>query len=247
MKNNRTLVFVSDVHSQHEKLRSSLVWCQEELGSCYFCFLGDLFDPRLDDYEQNQPPYSDSRITHWLVKDAIKFDGGVVLQSNHQDKLRRWLHHLLVAQTSPNPVQMNPYTTRYFVDELLIEEKWALYKWLCCLPHHVVLKSYDLKHDTEVSFLCSHAYFNTTANIQKPSKEHKQEAIYGLLRDNKKRLDWWTDDTPFSFYGQPAVRIAGHYHTLYKGINQRVIDTNCGSTGGSLCVHIPAYGIYKEF
>lgn len=251
MKDNQTLVLVSDIHSQHQQLEAALIWCAEQFGNCYYCYLGDIFDPRLDNHEKNYPPFSDSRITYWLVRDTIKYGEGVVLQSNHQDKLLRWIKHDL-AGTTPNPVTVNSglqYTISQFINHLTIEEKGEIHDWLAALPYHVVIDSYDLLHDSQTSFLCSHAYFNTAANLQNPSKKHKQEALYGLLDDNNQRVDWWSSDNPISFYGLApnAVRVAGHYHINFRGVNNRVIDSGCGSTSGSLCVHVPAYGLYQEF
>lgn len=249
MKNNQTLVLVGDVHSQHQKLEAAIVWCCQELENPYFCLLGDIWDARLDNHEKNYPPYSDPATTFWLVKNALL--NGVLLQSNHQEKLLRWLKHHLGGAKS-NPVTVNyglQYTITQFIDKLTIEEKQEMHDWLASLPYHVVLESYDLLQDTQTSFLCSHAYFNTAANLQNPSKKHKQEALYGLLDDDNNRVDWWSSDDPISFYGLSpnTVRVAGHYHVLAKGVNQRVIDAGCGSTGGSLCIHVPAYNIYKEF
>jgi len=249
MKDNQTLIFISDVHSQHQKLESAIVWCCQEFSDPYFCFLGDIFDSRLDNHEKNYPPYSDSVATFWLVKNALL--NGVLIQSNHQDKLRRWLHHHLNSPEKKNPVTVNyglNYTLSQLVEPLTIEEKWELHDWLVNLPYHIVLNSYDLIHNSQISFLCSHAYFNiAAANFSEPSSRHKQEALYGLLDRDNKRVDWWSSDEPIYFYDSPAVRIAGHYHVNFKGKNQRVIDSGCGSTGGYLCVHIPAYGLYQEF
>lgn len=251
MNNDNTLIFIGDIHSQHQRLEKALSWCAENFENCYYCFLGDIFDSRMDNHEKNYPPFSDSRLTYWLVKDTIKHSKGVVLQSNHQDKLRRWLNHYLYNGHKKNPVTVNyglDYTIKQFVEPLTIEEKIELYDWLLNLPYHVVLKSYDLVHNYHISFLCSHAYFNmAAASLSEPSGRHKQEALYGLLDRDNKRVDWWSLDEPISFYDSPAVRIAGHYHILYKGKNQRVIDSGCGSTGGQLCIHIPSYGLYQEF
>lgn len=252
MKDNQTLIFVSDVHSQHQKLESALTWCTENFENCYYCYLGDIFDSRLDNHEKNYPPFSDSRITYWLVRDTIKYNEGVLLQSNHQDKLRRWLHHNLTNPEKKNPVTVNyglDYTLAQFVEPMTIEEKWDLHDWIVELPYHVVIESYDLQHDCQTSFLCSHAYFNTAVNLENPSKKHKQEALYGLLDESNQRVDWWSQDNPVLFYGktQEYVRVAGHYHLVSRGLYNRVIDAGCGSTAGSLCVHIPAYGLYQEF
>jgi hypothetical protein len=256
MKDNQTLVLVSDIHSQHQKLEAALEWIESEFfyfGQEYpqLIFLGDITDSRLDNHEKNYPPYSDPQRTFGMVRELVDNTDSVLLQSNHQDKLKRWIFHDL-AGTKPNPVTVNyglQYTITQFIDHLTIEEKQDIHDWLAGLPYHVVIDSYDLLHDSQTSFLCSHAYFNTAANLQNPSKKHKQEALYGLLDDDNKRVDWWSDDNPISFYGlaENAVRVAGHYHQNFRGVNNRVIDSGCGSTGGSLCIHVPAYGLYKEF
>lgn len=256
MKDNQTLVIIGDTHSQHQRLEAALEWIESEFfyfGQEYplICFLGDLLDSRLDNHEKNYPPHSDPQRTFSMVRELVDNTDSVLLQSNHQDKLKRYLAHDL-AGTTPNPVTVNSglqYTISQFIDHLTIEEKQGLHDWLGALPYHVVIGSYDLLHDSQTSFLCSHAYFNTAANQQNPSKRHKQEALYGLLDDDNKRVDWWSDDNPISFYGlaENAVRVAGHYHEVFRGKNQRVIDGGCGSTGGVLTIHVPAYNLYQEF
>ena len=248
---DKTVCFISDIHSQHIKLESALSWISESFDNPHCIFLGDIMDSRLDNHEHNYPPYSNPKVAFEMVQYTVLAGEGVLLQSNHQEKLQRFLEHHL-AGTKPNPVTVNyglNYTISQFIDHLTVEEKQDLHGWLAALPYHVVIDSYDLQHDSITSFLCSHAYFNTAANLQQPSKRHKQEALYGLLDDDNKRVDWWSDDNPISFYGfaENAVRVAGHYHVNFQGLNNRVIDSGCGSTGGSLCIHVPAYGIYKEF
>jgi hypothetical protein len=248
---DKVVCFVSDIHSQHRKLQDALDWIKGEYPpeSTQLVFLADCWDSRLDDHEKNYPPYSDPLQTYLIIKNCVEQHGDILLQSNHQEKLMRWLKHHLVG-TRPNPVKVNyglDYTISQFINTLTIEEKKEIHNWLSGLPYHVVIESYDLQHDTTVSFLCSHAYFNIKTNLEQPSKHHKQEALYGLLDRDNKRVDWWSSDEPLSFYGLPAVRVAGHYHILSCGKHQRVIDTGCGNTGGSLCVHVPAYGLYQEF
>ena len=250
---DKVLCLISDIHSQHRKLQDALDWIKSEYPSesTQLVFLGDCWDSRLDNHEKNYPPYSDPLQTYIIVRNCVEEHGDILLQSNHQDKLLRFLKHDL-AGTKPNPVTVNyglQYTITQFIDTLTIEEKVEIYDWLAALPYHVVIDSYDLQHDSMTSFLCSHAYFNTAANLQNPSKRHKQEALYGLLDDDNKRVDWWSDDNPISFYGLSpnAVRVGGHYHLVAKGLNQRVLDGGCGSTGGSLAIHIPAYNLWQEF
>lgn len=250
MKDNQTLVIVGDTHSQHQKIEAVFSWCEKEITNPYYVWLGDIIDSRLDIYEHNYPPYSDPKIAFELVQYTVLMGEGVFLQSNHQDKLRRWLHHNLTNPEKKNPVTVNyglDYTLAQFVEPMTIEEKWDLHNWLVELPYHVVIESYDLQHDSQTSFLCSHAYFNAFVDLQNPSKRHKQEALYGVLNPDNTRFDWWSSDQPISFYGQSAVSVGGHYHAVSRGKHQRVIDAGCGNTGGQLCLHIPAYDLYQLF
>lgn len=246
---DKTLIFIPDVHSQHQKLEEALDWVSKTFNYYQLVLLGDVLDSRLDNHEKNYPPYSDPKKTFEIVRDLVDNECAILLQSNHQDKLRRWLmHHLEDKQY--NPVTVNQgldYTISQFVDKLTIEEKANLYQWLSNLPYHVVVDSYDLQHDRIMTFLCGHGYFSTTVNIEQPSEKHRNEALYGLLTRDKKRIPFWEADSPISFYGQPAIRVVGHHHQLWKGKHQRVLDGGCGSSNGSLCVHIPAYGLYQEF
>lgn len=251
MKNNQTLVLVGDIHSQHQKLEAVLTWCEDQFDNPYYIWLGDIMDSRLDNHEHNYPPYSNPKVAFEMVQYTVLAGEGVLLQSNHQEKLQRWLKHDLTG-TKPNPVKVNyglDYTLSQFINTLTVEEKQEIHDWLAGLPYHVVIDSYDLQHDSMASFLCSHAYFNTAANLQNPSKKHKQEALYGLLDDDNNRVDWWSSDDPISFYGLSpnTVRVAGHYHLVAKGLNNRVLDGGCGSSNGSLVIHVPAFNIYKEF
>ena len=246
---DKTIIFVGDLHSQHQKLDAVLTWCEKEISNPYYVWLGDIFDSRLDNLEKNYPPYSDPQLLYNIIRPLTDGKSGILLQSNHQDKLKRFIGHELTNKQY-NPVTVNQgldYTISQFVDKLTIEEKEDLRQWLSALPYHVMIDSYDLLHNAVISFLCSHAYFNVKANLQTPSKAHQQEALYGLLESNNKRVDWWSSDAKVGYYDKPAVRIGGHYHVLFKGHNQRVIDAGCGSSNGSLCIHVPAYGLYKEF
>lgn len=239
---------MGDCHSQHYKVQEALSWLESEYPDYHLICLGDIFDSRLDNLEKNYPPYSDPTVVYQIFKQLVD-QGHILLQSNHQDKLKRWLRWDLEGKkpNSVEPKQGLQYTLSQFVNNLTVEEKANLYQWLFDLPHHVVIDSYDFQHDQTMTFLCGHGYFNTAVNIEQPSEKHKDQALYGILTKDKKRVAFWEDDSPLSFYGRPAIRVVGHHHQLWKGLYNRVIDGGCGSTGGSLCVHIPAYNLWQEF
>jgi DNA integrity scanning protein DisA with diadenylate cyclase activity len=68
---------IGDVHSDAKKLKRALDYAKEH--ELKVILLGDLFDSRCD--------YSDSVKVYELVKNS----GAIVLQSNHQEKLIRYL------------------------------------------------------------------------------------------------------------------------------------------------------------
>lgn len=248
---NKIPIFIGDIHSQHRKLQDALEWVKSEFSSesTQLIFLGDCWDSRLDNYEKNYPPYSDPLQTYILIKKCVESHSSILLQSNHQDKLRRWLRWDLEGK-KPNPVVPKEglqYTISQFVDHLTIEEKVDLFEWLSALPYHSIINCYDSQHQQLMTFLCSHAYFNIETNVEQPCEKHKDQALYGLLTRDKKRVRWWQDDSPISFYGQSAIRIVGHHHEVFKGKYQRVVDGGCGSTGGVLTIHIPEFDLWQDF
>ena len=75
---------IGDIHSQIEKLDNALAYIEANTDdNTLAVFLGDLFDSR--------GTFSESVEVYNLVRAFQRKYGAVVLNSNHQDKLRRHL------------------------------------------------------------------------------------------------------------------------------------------------------------
>ena len=216
-------VLIGDIHSQADKLENALNYIRQCIENPCVVFLGDIFDSRCE--------YSDSKLVYSLVRDAEKNLNGIVLQSNHQDKLIRYL--------KGNKVQLLGGLDRTIQDIIggRISQE-VLYKWLLGHAFGVVFK------DSEgTEYRCAHSYFNSEIQIQEYtthylvktlSRKHKHQFLYGITDSDGTRTMWWENDNSYQNY----VRVAGHYHTVYTNLHNKslVIDSGCGSVGGKLTI-----------
>ena len=220
-------ILIGDVHSQAAELDRALSYIVNKTSDALVIFLGDLFDSRCG--------VSDSAEVYGLVRTFQDTYGAVVLNSNHQDKLRRYL--------SGNPVAINRVpelgrTIREF-DESNIDRD-ELLKWLESCPYGYIFKDQNLRE-----YRCAHAYFPSW--VGGPVDErHGREIVGGdLVRKakdlmlygktdsvTKQRIFWWEDDRMF-----PWVRVAGHYHRVHISDSALVLDGCCGNEGGRLPVY----------
>jgi len=76
-------VLIGDIHSQADKLEKALSFIHQNIQNSRVIFLGDIFDSKND--------YSDSHLVYKLVREAEKSLNAITIQSNHQDKLVRYL------------------------------------------------------------------------------------------------------------------------------------------------------------
>lgn len=211
--------FIGDIHSQYQPLSKAVDYAKTH--QLTPIFLGDLFDSRCD--------ISQSVEVYNLIRLCEKDLGGIILQSNHQDKLIRWI--------GGNNVTINNGLDRTISDftESGIEFN-ELLQWLIRMPYGIVLKN---SNNTE--FRCSHAYFSSTIDIPEyedyylikaVNKKNKNKLLYGCTDSNGNRRLWWNEKSNHSW-----IRISGHYHTVYMDSNSIILDGECGNENGELCLY----------
>jgi hypothetical protein len=220
----KNYVLVGDIHSQYHQLTEALTYIKNNVDNYYIVFLGDLFDSRVN--------YSNSLGVYTTIKSLQEENKCVVLQSNHQDKHIRYL--------KGNKVFLNnglDTTIQDFKNSQV--ESNEIYKWLSSFPYGIVFKDKD-----GLEYRCSHAYFSSKIFVPTDyeeeyfvnlvSKHTKSKCLYGPVKDNS-RVEWWTKESSHSW-----IRVAGHYHTVHIDLETTkalVLDAECGSDGGKLCVY----------
>lgn len=222
-----SLCFISDIHSQFDRLQKAVDYAETQ--NLRIIFLGDIFDSRVD--------YSDSIGVLNLVDSCLK-RGHLCVNSNHQDKLIRYLKGNKITQN--NGIEV---TIKEFEDANINKE--YLFKFLTSMPYGIFCKNSHGK-----LFRVCHAYFpnylNNSGNDfvygKDISRKTRKTMIYGTLDEENKRSLWWLNQNQ----DQDYVRVAGHYHTVYVDDYSVVIDSGCGS-GGCLSLYNADSGCIKEF
>mgnify|MGYP003345938539 CR=1 FL=1 len=216
-------VLIGDIHSQAKSLESALSFIRKNISNAKVIFLGDIFD--------SKTKYSDSYKVYTLVREAERDLNAIILQSNHQDKLIRYL--------KGNKVHIHgglERTLNELLKKLTINE---LYSWLIRQSFGVVFRD-----EFGIEFRCAHAYFNSDVQIQDYTNEyhirairrdHKHQFLYGLQDDKKNRINWWENDNS----SQTFIRVAGHYREVYTNLENKslILDSNCGEDVGVLSVY----------
>lgn len=221
-------ILIGDVHSQAEKLDRALTYITTYAKvNTLVIFLGDLFDSRC--------ATSETVKVYEMVREFQKSHGAVVLNSNHQDKLRRYL--------LGNPVAINRVpelgrTIREF-EEANVDQV-ELLRWLESCPYGYIFKDSMLRE-----YRCAHAYFPSW--VGGPVDERHGREVLGcdLVRKAKdlmlygktdpvtrQRIQWWETANEL-----PWVRVAGHYHLVHLSESSIVLDGCCGNADGSLPVY----------
>jgi hypothetical protein len=215
-------LLVGDIHSQGPGLAQAIKYAREnELRPI---FLGDVFDSRCD---------NSNTIYVWnQLRVAQKELGAVVLNSNHQVRLRNFLD---ADFESPSYTSETWRTLAEFQEAGVDMEE--LRDWLGQRPDGVSFLDKDGRFHG-----CSHAYFPLSWVDHKQTdgirvyyckdRNEEEQVVWGPHRHGHRRLRWWEDETPRSW-----TRCAGHYHTVYKSENNVVLDANSGYPDG----RVPAY------
>ena len=221
-------LLIGDIHSQGPPLTKALAYAKAK--GLVPVFLGDLFDARRNN--------SNTLYVYNAVRVAQKEMGAIVLNSNHQVRLRNFLD---ADFESPS------YTSETWRSFAEFQESGVsmdeLRTWLGGLPD-----GFSFRSKAGRLYGCSHAYFplkwvdhetkEGEARVYYASSPDDEEAVvWGPHRHGRRRLHWWEDETPRSW-----TRCAGHYHTVYVSENNIVLDANSGYPDGKL----PAYDIDSQ-
>lgn len=211
--------FISDVHSNARSLELALQYCQQN--NLTPIFLGDLFDPKDGEF--------DTVATYNLVRQAEQHLGAHVLQSNHQNKLIRFLNGNNVVQN---------YGLNHTINDLFEVQKLdreEIKNWLESFPYGIVLKD-----DKDIEYRLAHAYFplslkinsyNEIDFIHDVSKKDLNKMLYGIF-SGKDRINWWETSQQKNW-----VRVAGHYHHIHMDMQSLVLDGCSGEVGGQLLLY----------
>jgi hypothetical protein len=196
--------------------------------------LGDVFDSRCES--------SDSAGVYKLLRQAQMELGAIVLRSNHQDKLERFL--------KGNSVKVSPELERTIYDfggaKVNPDELLA---WLESLPYGFCFK-YDNRE-----YRCAHACFPSFLEVPDYPLFHfvmdmprkaRQLAMYGPVSrevGNPQvggRVEWWHRDSERDW-----IRVAGHYHVVHRDERNLVLDAGCGGKKRSwFCNEAPALALF---
>lgn len=220
----KNYVLIGDVHSQYLQLYSAFKFIDKNISNYFIVFLGDLFDSRND--------YSNSVRVYELIRHLEDKQKCVVLQSNHQDKLIRYL--------KGNNVYLNNGLDKTIEDFNKSNiSKFEILDWLLKLPYGICFKDYS-----ELEYRCAHAYFSSKFFVpENYSEEHyinvvskntKSKCLYGIV-ENEKRIEWWNKEFPHSW-----IRVAGHYHQVHIDLEKTksiVLDGSCGNDNGKLYIY----------
>jgi hypothetical protein len=224
------ICFISDVHSQFDRLQKAVDYALSQ--NLQIIFLGDIFDSKID--------YSDSVAVLNLIESLVN-SGHICINSNHQDKLSRYLKGNNVTQNNGLDI-----TIKEFEETNVDKDK--LFKLLTSFPYGVVCKNSYGKE-----FRVAHAYFSDRIQISDYKDQYfvygkdinqktRKTMIYGLLDRDNTRLSWWEEVNS----EQNFVRVAGHYHRVIETETSLVLDSSCGS-GGPLSLYNCDTGVIKEF
>ena len=203
-----------------------------------YCAENDLIPVLLGDIFDSREVTSESVKVYQLVRHAQNDLGAVVLQSNHQNKLIRYL--------KGNKVILNHGLDRTVEDFEKSPEgdMGELKEWLESLPYGFVFRD---KNGEE--YRCAHAYFSSRIEVPKyeesfevtptmVSNKVRNVMIYGPV-NSEGRIPWW--DSPRR---HPWRMAAGHYHIVVEKDHCLVIDGQCGDEGED--VFLALYDVNKK-
>jgi hypothetical protein len=223
---------ISDIHSQAHLLEQALDYCTNH--NLTPLFLGDLFDSRVEN--------SDSVSVYQQVKNQIENHSAICIQSNHQNKMIRYL--------KGNKVFVGDDLKKTLDDfERANIELTEIYEFLNQMPYGVVFRD---KNNTE--YRAAHAYFSSRIEVPEYedycpiyedslNRSTKSTMLYGPIdRESKERIEWWKARRSHDY-----VLVSGHYHTTHISENCIVVDPECGSAGGALGVYDVNSRVLKKF
>lgn len=216
MKLNYCLI--GDIHSQDVPLRNALDYC--EMRDLTPVLLGDLFDSRRSDYSDSYAVYGQAL--------RAQIMGGIILQSNHQNKLIRYLRGRNVQVRDG----LEKTIKELFEDNFL--DKQVILEWLQSFPYALKLKVNDKE------YRLAHAYFPDSLvcddsldfeafYYERVNGKQKSDCMYGLttrtIEGKQDRVIWWQDES----YRRDFVRVGGHYHWYAINTWSMLLDGECGT------------------
>jgi len=220
------IALIGDVHSQAEPLTKALEFVKK--AGAMPLFLGDLFDSRCG--------RSETLEVYRIAQDSQRELGAIILNSNHQDKLRRYLTGGGVNLTRIPELSR---TIREFDEAGTSRDE--LVDWLTRMPYGYIFRDAHLRE-----YRAAHAYFPSRVggpSTEAMGREIRREDVNSAEKDlmlygkkdpvTKKRVRWWDDDRTF-----PWVRVSGHYHCVHVSDSSLVLDGCCGNEGGKLPVYL---------
>ena len=224
---------IGDVHSQDGPLSDALEFCNAN--GLTPVLLGDIFDSRCET--------GNALKVYNILKEAqSNFRNLVILRSNHQSKLERYL--------KGTPVNVTPDlegTLEDFAGNPNMNLGEEVLPWLLSFPFGFVFKDSKGKE-----YRCAHAYFPTRLEIPKYAQFHKvfkatrkerDLMMYGLRKKSEgadngpERVTWWLNDKDphpqiDSTPPREWVRVAGHYHSVFLGEKSLILDGDMGGRSG---------------
>lgn len=223
---------ISDVHSQAHLLKLALEYCNNH--NLTPLFLGDLFDSRVEN--------SDSASVYYQVKDQVENNSAICIQSNHQNKLLRYIkgNNVFVGEDLQKTLDDFEEANISLND---------VYDFLNSMPYGVVFRD---KNQTE--YRVAHAYFSGRIEVSeyedfcliyedKLNKSIKSTMLYGpIQREKRERIEWWKNNKTSDY-----VLVSGHYHVTFINENSLVLDPECGSTNGALGLYDVNNKVLKKF
>jgi hypothetical protein len=223
---------ISDVHSQAHLLQLALEYCANH--NLTPLFLGDLFDSRVEN--------SDSASVYRMVRDWVENRSAICIQSNHQNKLIRYIKGNKVFVGDDLQKTLNDFEEA----NISLEE---VYEFLNAMPYGVAFRDKN-----QVEYRVAHAYFSSRIEVPEYddfcliyedslNRSTKSTMLYGPIdREDRTRIEWWNNNRSRDY-----VLVAGHYHTTCINENSLVIDPECGSDGGALGLYDVNSKVLKKF
>jgi len=215
--NGPNFAIIGDIHSQIEPLLQALTYCEEN-GKVPL-LLGDLFDSRVEE-SYSAEVYREAR--------AATERGAVILRSNHQNKLERYIRGNNVHLDT----SINKTLSDFKEAGIPLEE---VGEWLNSFPYGVVFQD-----SRETEYRCAHAMFprwllvppyEGVYYVEQVTRKAADYMLFGPRRpgsvwpQDETRVFWWEEESDRDW-----VRVAGHYHHVHVSEKSLVLD---GGMGGS--------------
>lgn len=212
MQENTKYAFIGDIHSNVIELRK-LLQKIKSLGDYKLVYLGDIFDSQLKDPAKNKPAE--------VLAEIQKDPSALVLKSNHQHKLERYLKGNALTNIDKG---LSSTIKGLGLEDRNCWKAGALYTWLNSLPYCLELRSFGK------TYRLAHAYCTGKEDLSSLNNKQKYSCLYGPVQNEivegkviTRRIRWWEEHRRQNF-----VRVAGHYHTVCTTPSAIVLDGNCG-------------------